>query len=129
MHNGREYSSVVACRVFRLISDHTDRAMSVFKNTPVSRLSQRVTSDWDDRTTQQKRRLRMLTLMAYGRRDKLVPVTGENSNGSSLALGSQDLKKRGLRGVSSGSPPATSGFAIKLMMKALTSKRKLTMYV
>ncbi len=52
-------------------------------------------------------------------------MTGENSNGFRLALANPDDQKNGLKGVSAGSPPATAGYAFKLMMEVLTNKRKL----
>jgi ribose transport system substrate-binding protein len=56
---------------------------------------------------------------------RLVPMTGENSNGFRLALANPEFQKDGLKGVSAGSPPATSGYAFKLMMEILTKKRDL----
>lgn len=61
-------------------------------------------------------------LVASGRQ-KLVPVTGEASNGFRLALANPEYRKRGLRGVSSGGTPATAGYAFKLMMELLTKQR------
>ncbi|MBV9440239.1 MAG: ABC transporter substrate-binding protein [Candidatus Eremiobacteraeota bacterium] len=61
-------------------------------------------------------------LLATGR-SKLVPVTGESSNGFRLALANPDYQKRGLQGVSSGGTPATAGYAFKLMMELLTKQR------
>ncbi len=61
-------------------------------------------------------------LLASGRR-KLVPITGEASNGFRLALADRALRARGLRGVSSGGTPATAGYAFKLMMEMLTKQR------
>ena len=40
-------------------------------------------------------------------------------------MANEDFRKRGLQGVSSGSPPASAGYAFKLMMEVLTGKRKL----
>jgi ribose transport system substrate-binding protein len=85
-------------------------------------------SSWDDRTTQQET---TKTLAAHpdvdgigaqagefgaiqALRDKgtsLVPMTGEDSNGFRLALADPEAPKNGLKGVSAGSPPATSGYA------------------
>jgi ribose transport system substrate-binding protein len=60
--------------------------------------------------------------------EKLVPVTGENTNGFRLALANPDLKKRGLTGISSGDSINVSGYAFKLMMEELTGKRKVTVH-
>jgi len=49
-----------------------------------------------------------------------------NSKRVPSALANPDYQKRGLKGVSSGSPPATAGYAFKLMMEVLTKKRTLT---
>ena len=56
---------------------------------------------------------------------RLVPMTGENSNGFRLALANPEDQKDGLKGVSAGSPPATAAYAFKLMMEVLTKKRQL----
>ena len=61
-------------------------------------------------------------LLASGRQ-KLVPMTGEASNGFRLALADPKLQARGLRGVSSGGTPATAGYAFKLLMEMLTKQR------
>jgi ribose transport system substrate-binding protein len=66
-------------------------------------------------------------LLATGRK-RLVAITGENSNGFRLALANKAYQERGLRGVSSGSPPATAGYAFKLMMEMLTKKRDLKVH-
>ncbi|MBV9998058.1 MAG: ABC transporter substrate-binding protein [Verrucomicrobia bacterium] len=122
---------------------HTDGAMSIFKKYPGIQVVQEYYSYWDDRTTQQETAKALaahpdvdgiwaqageygaIQALLAARPDKLIPVTGENSNGFRLALANEDLRKRGLQGVSSGSPPATSGYAFKLMMEMLTGKRKL----
>lgn len=121
---------------------HTDGAMSVFDKYPDIKVVSEYYSYWDDRTTQQETAKALAShpevdgiwaqagefgaiqaLLDKG--DKLVPVTGENSNGFRLALANPDYQARGLKGVSAGSPPATSGYAFKLMMEILTEKRKL----
>ncbi|MGE0006809.1 MAG: sugar ABC transporter substrate-binding protein [Parvibaculaceae bacterium] len=121
---------------------HTDGAMSIFNKYPGIEVVAEYYSYWDDRTTQQETAKALaanpdvdgiwaqageygaiLALMDKG--NKLVPMTGENSNGFRLALANPDFQKRGLTGVSAGSPPATSGYAFKLMMEVLTGKRKL----
>jgi ribose transport system substrate-binding protein len=59
---------------------------------------------------------------------KLVPVTGENTNGFRLALANPELQKKGLTGISSGDPIWTSAYAFKLMMEELTGKRTVTVH-
>jgi ribose transport system substrate-binding protein len=121
---------------------HTDGALSVFKKYPGIQVVAEYYSNWDDRTTQQETAKALAAhpdvdgiwaqageygaiqaLMDKG--SKLVPMTGENSNGFRLALANPEFQKRGLKGVSAGSPPAQSGYAFKLMMETLTGKRKL----
>ena len=121
---------------------HTDGAMSIFKKYPGIQVVAEYYSNWDDRTTQQETAKALAAhpdvdgiwaqageygaiqaLMDKG--TKLVPMTGENSNGFRLALANPEFQKRGLKGVSAGSPPAQSGYAFKLMMEVLTGKRKL----
>ena len=53
---------------------------------------------------------------------KLIPVTGEMSNGFRNQL--LDLKGQGLRGVSSGSGPTVGAYAFKLAMAVLTGQIK-----
>jgi ribose transport system substrate-binding protein len=124
---------------------HTDGAMSVFKKYPDIHVVAEYYGFWDDRTTQQETAKALAShpdvdgiwaqagengaikaLQAAGK--KLIPVTGENSNGFRLALANADMKAKGLQGVSSGSPPATAAFAFKLMMEALQGKRKLDVH-
>lgn len=121
---------------------HYDGAMSVFKKYPGIHVVAEYYGYWDDRTTQQETAKALAAhpdvdgiwaqagedgaikaLQAAGK--KLVPVTGENSNGFRLALANSDMRGKGLQGVSSGSPPATAAFAFKLMMEVLQGKRKL----
>ena len=121
---------------------HTDGAMSVFNKYPGIEVVAEYYSYWDDRTTQQETAKALAAhpdvdgiwaqageygaiqaLMDKG--DKLVPMTGENSNDFRLALANPEFQKRGLKGVSAGSPPATAGYAFKLMMEILTGKREL----
>lgn len=120
---------------------HTDGAMSVFKRYPGIQVIAEYYGMWADQTTQSETAKALTAhpdvdgiwaqagedgaikaLLASGRQ-KLVPMTGENSNGFRLALANPDLQKRGLQGVSSGSPPATAGYAFKLMMEVLTKQR------
>jgi ribose transport system substrate-binding protein len=121
---------------------HTDGAMAIFKKYPGIQVVAEYYSNWDDRTTQQETAKALAAhpdvdgiwaqageygaiqaLMDKG--NKLVPITGENSNGFRLALANPEFQKRGLKGVSAGSPPAQSGYAFKLMMEVLTGKRDL----
>lgn len=121
---------------------HTDGALSVFDKYPDIKVVAEYYSYWDDRTTQQETAKALTAhpdvdgiwaqagefgaiqaLLDKG--DKLVPITGENSNGFRLALANPEMQAKGLKGVSAGSPPATSGYAFKLMMEILTKKREL----
>ena len=121
---------------------HTDGAMHIFKKYPGIQVVAEYYSFWDDRTTQQETAKALAAhpdvdgiwaqAGEFGAiqalRDKgtrLVPMTGENSNGFRLALADPEAQKNGLKGVSAGSPPATSGYAFKLMMEILTKKRDL----
>ncbi|WP_275791271.1 sugar ABC transporter substrate-binding protein [Pararhizobium gei] len=121
---------------------HTDGALSVFDKYPDIKVVAEYYSYWDDRTTQQETAKALAAhpdvdgiwaqAGEYGaiqaqldKGDKLVPMTGENSNGFRLALANPEMQAKGLKGVSAGSPPATSGYAFKLMMEILTKKRDL----
>jgi ribose transport system substrate-binding protein len=122
---------------------HTDGAMFIFKKYPGIQIVQEYYSYWDDHTTQQETAKALaahpdvdgiwaqageywaIQALLSARPNKPIPVTGENSNGFRLALAYEDFRKRGLQGVSSGSPPASAGYAFKLMMEMLTGKRKL----
>ena len=121
---------------------HTDGALSVFKKYPGIEIAAEYYSFWDDRTTQQETAKALVAhpdvdgiwaqAGEYGaiqalldKGGKLVPMTGENSNGFRLALADPAMQEKGLRGVSAGSPPAQSGYAFKLMMEILTKKREL----
>lgn len=122
---------------------HTDGAISVFKRYPGIQVIAEYYGMWSDQTTQSETAKALAAhpdvegiwaqagedgavkaLLATGR-EKLVPMTGENSNGFRLALANPDYQKRGFVGVSSGSPPATAGYAFKLMTEMLTKGRKL----
>jgi len=122
---------------------HTDGAMAIFKKYPGIQVVAEYYGMWSDQTTQSETAKALAAhpdvdgiwaqagedgaikaLLATGQQ-KLIPVTGENSNGFRLALANPDLQKRGLQGVSSGSPPATAGYAFKLMMEMLAKGRKL----
>lgn len=121
---------------------HTDGAMSVFKKYPGIEVVAEYYSFWDDRTTQQETAKALAAhpdvqgiwaqAGEYGAiqamldaGDRLVPMTGENSAGFRLALADPEMQKKGLKGVSAGSPPAQSGYAFKLAMEILTGARKL----
>ncbi|AMV48441.1 sugar ABC transporter substrate-binding protein [Paraburkholderia caribensis] len=121
---------------------HTKGAMSVFKKYPDIHAVAEYYGYWDDRITQQETAKALAShpdvdgiwaqagengaikaLQAAGK--KLIPVSGENSNGFRLALADPTFRAQGLRGVSSGAPPAQAAFAFKLMMEVLQGKRKL----
>ena len=122
---------------------HTEGAMYIFKKYPGIHIVDEYYGMWSDQTTQEETAKALAAhpdvdgiwaqagedgaikaLLATGRQ-KLIPVTGENSNGFRLALANPEYQKRGLQGVSSGSPPATAGYAFKLMMEMLVDHRKL----
>ncbi|MBO0904727.1 ABC transporter substrate-binding protein [Jiella sp. MQZ13P-4] len=121
---------------------HTSGAMHVFKQYPGIEIAAEYYSYWDDRTTQQETAKALaahpdvdgiwaqagefgaIQALMQANPDRLVPVTGENSNGFRLALANPDYQAKGLAGVSAGSPPAQSGFAFKLMMEILEGKRE-----
>ncbi|MFT4148570.1 MAG: sugar ABC transporter substrate-binding protein [Paracoccaceae bacterium] len=121
---------------------HTDGAMHIFNQYPGIEVVAEYYSFWDDRTTQQETAKALAAhpdvngiwaqAGEYGaiqalldRGGDLVAMTGENSNGFRLALANPEMQKKGLKGVSAGSPPAQSGYAFKLMMEILTGKREL----
>ncbi|HWH84745.1 MAG TPA: sugar ABC transporter substrate-binding protein [Burkholderiaceae bacterium] len=124
---------------------HTDGAMSVFKKYPGISVVSEYYSFWDDRSTQTETAKALAAhpdvdgiwaqagengaikaLQAAGK--KLVPLTGENSNGFRLALANKEFQAAGLKGVSAGSPPAQAGFAFKILMEGLLGKRKLDIH-
>jgi ribose transport system substrate-binding protein len=121
---------------------HTDGAMHIFNQYPGIEVAAEYYSYWDDRTTQQETAKALAAhpdvdgiwaqAGEYGaiqalldKGGDLVPLVGENSNGFRLALANPEMQAKGLKGVSSGSPPAQSGYAFKLMMEILTGKREL----
>ncbi|QEX23646.1 sugar ABC transporter substrate-binding protein [Hypericibacter adhaerens] len=125
---------------------HYDGAMAIFKKYPGIKVVDEYYGMWDDQTTQSETAKALAAhpdvdgiwaqagedgvikaLLATGNK-KLIPVTGENSNGFRLAISNPELQARGLQGTSSGSPPATSGYAFKLMMELLTKKRTLDVH-
>lgn len=124
---------------------HFDGAMSVFKKYPGIQVVAEYYGYWDDRTTQQETAKALAAhpdvegiwtqagengalkaLLAANH--KLVPITGENSNGFRLGLANPDYKAQGLSGVSAGSPPAAAGLAFKLLMEQLQGKREMTVH-
>jgi ribose transport system substrate-binding protein len=123
-----------------------DGAMSVFKQYPGIKVVAEYYGMWNSQTTQQETAKALAAhpdvdgifgqngedgivsaMLATGQK-KLVPVTGENTNGFRLDLANPDLRKRGLDGISSGDPINVSGYAFKLMMEELTGKRKVTVH-
>jgi ribose transport system substrate-binding protein len=122
---------------------HTLGAKHVFEKYPGIEIVAEYYSYWDDRTTQQETAKALaahpdvngiwaqageygaIQALQQSGDGHLVPMTGENSNGFRLALADPDMQAKGLKGVSSGSPPAQSGYAFKLMMEILSGKRKL----
>ncbi len=122
---------------------HTAGAKHIFDQYPGIDIVSEYYSYWDDRTTQQETAKALaahpdvdgiwaqageygaIQALEQSGQDRLVPITGENSNGLRLALADPDMQAKGLKGVSSGSPPAQAGYAFKLMMEILTGKREL----
>jgi ribose transport system substrate-binding protein len=121
---------------------HTDGAKAIFAKYHGIQIVDEYYGMWDDQTTQSETAKALAAhpdvdgiwaqagedgaikaMMATGSK-KLVPMTGENSNGFRLALANKDFQAMGLKGVSAGSPPATAGYAFKVMMEILTGKRK-----
>jgi len=122
---------------------HTLGAKHIFEQYPDIEIVSEYYSYWDDRTTQQETAKALaahpdvdgiwaqageygaIQALEQSGQGRLVPLTGENSNGLRLALANPDMQAKGLKGVSSGSPPAQAGYAFKLMMEILTGKREL----
>ncbi len=123
-----------------------DGAMSVFSKYPGIKIAAEYNGMWSSQTTQQETAKALaahpdvdaifgqngedgiVKAMVAANMQKLVPVTGENTNGFRLALANPDLQKRGLTGISSGDPINVSAYAFKLMMEELTGKRKVTVH-
>lgn len=123
-----------------------DGAMSVFKKYPGISVVAEYNGMWSSQATQQETAKALaahpdvdaifaqngedgaVKAMVAAGMEKLVPVTGENTNGFRLALANPDYQKRGLTGVSSGDPINVSAYAFKLMMEELTGKRKVTVH-
>ncbi len=121
---------------------HTDGAKAIFAKYPGIQIVSEYYGMWDDRISQQETAKALAafpdvdgiwaqlgeagTLNAVAERGgKMIPITGENMNGFRLGLLNEDYIKRGLKGVSAGSPPSTAGYAFKMMMEVLTKQRKL----
>jgi ribose transport system substrate-binding protein len=122
---------------------HTSGAMHIFNQYPGIEIVSEYYSYWDDRTTQQETakalaahpdvdgvwaqagEFGVIQALLQANPDRLVPVTGENSAGFRLALADPEMQAKGLAGVSSGSAPAQSGFAFKIMMEILNGQREL----
>ncbi|TCR71033.1 sugar ABC transporter substrate-binding protein [Rhizobium sp. BK376] len=123
-----------------------DGAMSVFNKYPGIKVVAEYNGMWSSQTTQQETAKALaahpdvdaifaqngedgaVKAMIAANMQKLVPVTGENTNGFRLALADPELRKRGLDGISSGDPITVSALAFKLMMEELTGKRKVTVH-
>ena len=121
---------------------HTNGAMHIFNKYPGIEIVSEYFSYWDDRTTQQETAKALaahpevdgiwaqagefgaIQALLQANPNRLIPITGENSNGMRLALANPEYQKLGIDGVSAGSPPAQSGFAFKIMMEILEGKRK-----
>lgn len=122
---------------------HYRAAMSVFKKYPGIHIVAQYYGRWDDQRTQIETAKALAAhpnvdgiwaqagefgavkaVLASGRK-KMPFITGENSDGFRLALANPAYRKRGFNGVSSGSPPAESGLALKLLMDQLTHQRKI----
>ncbi|MDE1187992.1 MAG: sugar ABC transporter substrate-binding protein [Pantoea sp.] len=121
---------------------HYDGAMHIFKQYPGIQIVSEYYGYWDDRISQRETAKALAAhpdvngiwselgeagvLNAVAdRKGKMIPIMGENMNGFRLGFLNADYRKRGLSGVSAGSPPATAGYAFKLMMEVLTGKRNL----
>ncbi|WP_413732592.1 sugar ABC transporter substrate-binding protein [Sodalis sp. RH20] len=121
---------------------HFDGAMHIFKQYPGISVVSEYYGYWDDRISQRETAKALAAhpdvdgiwselgeagvLNAVAdRKGRMMPIMGENMNGFRLGFLDADYRKRGLSGVSAGSPPATAGYAFKLMMEVLTGKRQL----
>lgn len=119
-----------------------DGAMSIFNKYPRIKVVAEPYGMWSSQTSQQEVAKALaahpdtdaifglngtdgtIKALLAARKDKLIPVTGENDNGFRLALADPKLQARGLTGITSGDPIWTSAYAFKLMMEQLTGKRK-----
>ncbi|RLM22275.1 sugar ABC transporter substrate-binding protein [Brenneria alni] len=121
---------------------HYDGAMHIFSQYPGIKVASEYYGYWDDRISQRETAKALAAhpdvdgiwselgeagvLNAVAdRKSRMVPIMGENMNGFRLGFLNADYRQRGLSGVSAGSPPATAGYAFKLMMEVLTGQRDL----
>lgn len=121
---------------------HADGAMHIFSQYPGIQVVATYYGYWDDRISQKETAKALAAhpdvdgiwselgeagvLKAVAeRKGRMMPITGENMNGFRLGFLNKDYVSRGFTGVSSGSPPATAGYAFKLLMEILTGKRQL----
>lgn len=125
---------------------HVQCAKTIFEKYPGIHIVAEYYGMWSESTTQQETAKALIAhpdvdgvWSEYGaggvikavlatHREKLFPMTGEDTNGFRLFLLDPKMRALGLTGVSSGSPPATAGYAFKLMMEVLTKKRKLEVH-
>lgn len=123
---------------------HYDGMMSVFKKYPDIKIVDTYYGYWDDARSRAATAQALAAhpdvdgiasqLGEYGVLEaalaanpaKLPFITGEDTNGIRLAFANPKDHAAGLEGVSSGSPPATAGYAFKLMMEILQNKITLT---
>ncbi|MBN1636328.1 MAG: ABC transporter substrate-binding protein [Deltaproteobacteria bacterium] len=121
---------------------HYNGSMAIFKRYPGIKVVNEYYGYWDDAKSQQATSQALAAypdvdgicsqLGEYGvlraclaSGSKKIPfIVGEDTNGIRLAFADPEMQKRGLKGVSAGSPPATAGYAFKLMMELLTENRK-----
>lgn len=121
---------------------HYNGSMAVFKKYPGIKVVSEYYGYWDDAKSQQATAQALAAhpdvdgicsqLGEYGvlraclasGMNKIPYIVGEDTNGIRLAFADPEMRARGLKGVSAGSPPATSGYAFKLMMELLTGQRK-----
>ena len=108
---------------------HTDGAMHIFNQYPGIEVVAEYYSYWDDRTTQQETAKALaahpdvdgiwaqageygaIQALHQASGDRLVPMTGENSNGFRLALANPKMQEKGLKGVSAGFAPGAVGLS------------------
>ena len=115
--------------------------MSVFKKYPGIHIIDQVYGQWDDAVTQSQFSTALASypnvngvwseagtygaiqaFLSAGR--KLVPMTGEASNGFRLALSNPKYQAKGLTGISIGDPPSLSALAFKYAIAILQGKHE-----
>lgn len=122
---------------------HYDGMISVFKKYPGIKIVDTYYGYWDDAKSRaataqalaahpnvdgiasQLGEYGVLEAALAANPKKLPFITGEDTNGIRLGFANPKYVAAGLKGVSSGSPPATAGYAFKLMMELLQHKIKL----